>query len=260
MRSGVAYQVRHFWWLLLFLVALILVAYLPVGQKLSLAIAPVLHVVQAPVRWYDAAYLWFESSQTLQTKYSQLGELQLQQQSRSLELTALRTENRQLRRLLKISQTSTYTWQVARVMSRSPEEKSRSLILDVSHAQRDDIIISDEGLVGLVDEVSPQYAVVRTILDASIAVPVTTKKSHLAALIRGDGTHLLVDFVPIDLAPEVGDILLTSGAGGLYPAGIPVAVVESVQAIEDGVFAQVHASPVAHWQRNAWLAIASQQH
>jgi len=57
-----------------------------------------------------------------------------------------------------------------------------------------------------------------------------------------------------------GDILITSGAGGLFPAGLPVAVVKEAKAVEGGVFVEVIAEPVAFWQREAWLAIASRTH
>jgi len=259
MQPSQQHKRQYGWWFFLFAVALILSFYLPVGQKLKLAVAPIVHVVQAPVRWYEGFSLWFEDSADLQKKYALLQTNNARHDVVALELTALRTENRQLRRLLHINESPGYTWQVARVVSRSPEEKSRRLILASSQTYVDNVIVSDQGLVGLVDDSGKKHAVVRTILDASIAVPVTMQGSNLAALVRGDGSHLMVDFVPVKYMPKVGDVLLTSGAGGLFPAGIPVAKVYEVSPIEGGVFAQVKAHPVAHWQRHAWLAIAAQQ-
>jgi len=247
----------YIWWLSAFLVVVVLSFKYPVGQQLNLAIAPVLHAVQAPVRWYQGFTLWFESSRVLQAKVTHFQEVVTKQQAQSLLLDVQRLENKQLRSLLNITQIESYTWQVAKVVSRGPETKSQRLMLEVKHAHADDVIVSHEGLVGLVDTSDGTHAVVRTILDASVTVPVTMLGSDLAGLIRGEGEHVLVDFIPLAKAPKAGDILVTSGAGGVFPSGIPVARVVNVKAIKGGVFADVIAEPVAAWKRDAWLAVAT---
>ncbi len=247
----------YIWWVSIFLVIVLVSFKYPVGQQFQLAIAPLLHVVQAPVRWYQAFSLWFEDSRDLQSRFLALQRLQRQQQAQIQEIEALRTENNQLRTFLNIKQLHSYDWRVARVISRGPESKSRRLMVNIDQAQSDDVIVSHEGLVGLVAKSSATHAVIRTILDASVTVPVTMLNSQLAALVRGDGKHLLVDFVPIAKAPKVGDVLVTSGAGGVFPAGLPVAKVTKVNAVDGGVFAEVLADPVALWQREAWLAVVA---
>jgi len=251
------YKTAQLWWLVLFLVALVISLKLPAGQKLSIAMAPLLHVVQAPVRWYQDFSLWFEDSVQLQAKYIQLSREQAEQKSLNLELAALKAENTQLRQLLKITDIHAFSWRAAPVISRGQEVKSRQLMLQIQNAHQDDVVVSHEGLVGLVDHSGKTHAVVRTVLDASLAIPVTMRNSSLAALVRGDGERLIVDFIPLAKAPKVGDVLVTSGAGGLFPEGLPVANVEAVEAVEGGVFAEVQAKPVANWQRDAWLAIAA---
>jgi rod shape-determining protein MreC len=255
-RHSARYKSHFIWWGIAFLIIFLLSFKMPIGQKLGIAIAPVLHVVQAPVRWVKDFAIWFDESQDLQVELTALRLTSLKQQALNQEVSTLREENVQLRQLLNITQIDGFTWHASRVISRGQEEKSRRLILQTDAVTVDDVIVSHEGLVGLVDDSALNHAVVRTILDASIAVPVTMKGSSLAALVRGDGEHLLVDFVPLSKAPTIGDILLTSGAGGLFPSGLPVAVVEKVTPVAGGVFAEVIASPAAHWQRDAWLAVA----
>jgi len=253
------YKSVHLWWAVLFIIIFLLSFKYPVGQKVSLAIAPILHVVQAPVRWAQDFSLWFDDSSVLQQELVALKDSAAEQAVLSQELTALRTENTQLKDLLMITKMDGFIWHAVRVISRSLEEKSKRLTLQADVANKDDVVISSVGLVGLVDNVGADYAVVRTILDASIAVPVTKENSKLAALVRGDGQHLLVDFVPNSKAPIVGDILITSGAGGVFPSGLPVAEVKQVNAVDGGVFVEVVAEPIASWQRDAWLAIAGRQ-
>ncbi len=256
----IKFKIAHLWWATVFLCIVVLSFQLPVGQKLNIATAPLIHMVQSPVRWFQGLSLWFDTSRELQLRVLTLQEKVDKQATLQQVLTTVKAENKQLRRLLMITQLDGYTWQVVPVVSRSQEEKSRRLMVQGKGIQKDDIVVSHEGLVGLVDEVGAEHAVVRTILDASIAVPVTKSGSQMAGLVRGDGEHLIVDFIPRAKAPNVGDLLIASGAGGVFPVGLPVAVVEKVKAVAGGVFVEVIASPVAYWQRDAWLSIASKQH
>ena len=254
---GSRFKNAYVWWISIFLIIVVASFKYPIGQQLNLLFASALHTVQAPVRWYQNFSLWLEDANDLQTKYQILQKHEAQQQAVALELDVLRTENKQLRELLNITQIQGYIWRVAGVISRGTESKSRRLMVEVSLAHADDVVASDEGLVGLVDVADATHATVRTILDASVTVPVTMLESDLAGLVRGAGEHLIVDFVPLERAPHVGDTLVTSGAGGIFPAGLPVARVDKVKAIDGGVFAEVTASPIAAWQRDAWLAVAN---
>ncbi|MDQ6955548.1 MAG: rod shape-determining protein MreC [Mariprofundaceae bacterium] len=254
---------RHVIWrvILLILVLTIILSLqrLPIGQYITLGISPLISTLHAPARWWHDAGLWLQDREQLQeelitTRNTLERQTALIQQGKSLA-----EENKQLRQLLKITDIHGYQWRAAQVLGRSPDKKSQRLILQIQ-SQADDVVVSSSGLVGLVDQSLAQTAVVRTILDASLAVPVTILDSPLAALIRGQGDHLLVDFIPMEQAPAVGAILQTSGAGGIFPPGIPVARIVRVEALQGRVFARIEAKPTAHWQRDNWLAIASRIH
>ena len=250
-------SLRFLAWLGLLLALLVTLTQLPVGQRLNLGMAPLMSALQAPGRWWQDFSLWFDDSQQLQADYKQAS-LQIEKQSALIqEVTSLREENRQLRALLSIQQLKGYHWHAAKVQGRSPDKMSQRLILLVHQARSDDVVVSSDGVVGLVDQTKTGSAVVRTILDASIAVPVTLPNRPLAALVRGEGDRLTVDFVPIDQAPAVGDVLQTSGAGGVFPPGLPVARITRVTPVPGQIFAHVDAVPVAHWKRESWLAVAS---
>lgn len=230
---------------------------LPFGQHLNLAMAPMLNALHAPGQWWQEMRLWLHERSSLQKQYAATVQQLERQAAMVQELNSLREENLQLRSLLDIKSLTGYYWHAAKVRGRSPDKMSRRLILQVESAFSDDVIVSSEGLVGLVDSAAKSHAVVRTILDASLAVPVTIKGRALAALMRGQGDRIEVDFVPIDTAPVVGSILQTSGAGGLFPPGIPAARITEIRPVPGQIFAHVTAEPVAHWQRDNWLAVAS---
>jgi len=255
---------RHTWRYTLLFAATLLFFYgvekFPVGQYISLGLGNVLYGVQAPVRWVDDASLWLKKRQILQAELL-IARKNIAQRSVLLQQNkSLKEENKQLRSLLKMTDIQGYQWRASRVLGRTPEQKSQHLILETVAAKVDDVVVASTGLVGLVAQHQQQMAVVRTILDGSISVPVTLPNTSLAALVRGQGEHLSVDFIPLSQAPKVGDILQTSGAGGLFPPGISVAYVTHIEPVSGRIFAKVEAIPTAHWQREAWLAIASRRH
>jgi len=233
---------------------------LPLGQNITLFASPLVSALQAPSRWWRDINLWLTEKNRLQTDNLRLRET-LQRQSGALqELRSLRVENAQLRSLLELKGLPGFHWRAAKVFGRSPDKMSQRLLLrSQGKISRGDVVASSEGLVGLVDTVRGQHAVVRTILDASLAVPVTLPGSGLAALVRGQGETLRVEFIPLKHAPPETSILVTSGAGGVFPPGIPVARITHIHAIPGSIFADVDADPVAHWRRDAWLSIASRE-
>jgi len=229
---------------------------MPIGQYITLGLSPLISTLHAPSRWWHDSELWLQDRDELQKKLIATQNLLEQQTALIQQGKSLAEENAQLRKLLKITNIHGYTWRAAQVLGRSPDKKSQRLILQVQ-SKPDDVVVSSSGLVGLVDKSHAESAVVRTILDASLAVPVTIPGSPLAALIRGQGDHLLVDFIPLDQAPAIGSILQTSGAGGVFPPGISVARITHIEALKGRIFARIEAKPTAHWQRDNWLAIAS---
>ncbi len=240
--------------LLIFVIALYRV---PAASWATLGMGPVLEALHAPVRWMQDVSLWFEERRQLQREYTAL-KRRLEQLAAIIQRTrSLEEENRQLKALLGIANIEGFDWQAAKVLGRSPDTMSQRLLVQTRQADIDDVVVSSEGLVGLVVESGQGYAVVRTILDASLSVPVTLPDSHLAGLVRGQGDELIIDFIPWEEAPGVGDVFVTSGAGGLFPPGIPVARVLRVEPVPGRMYAHVEGQPVAQWRKANWLAIAN---
>lgn len=251
-------QWRIWLWIALALVAVYLANSLPVGQRLNLAFTPLLEAMHMPRQWFNQAGFWFRDRAELQTANERLMQSLQQQPILTQQVNNLREENIQLRRLLGLRTLTGYHWQTVQVRGRSPDKMSRYLVIAIQQpVSTDDVVASGEGLVGLVDRAQKDHATVRTVLDASIAVPVTIKGSDLAALVRGQGDRLSIDFIRWDKAPAIGSILRTSGAGGVFPPGIPVARITHISQVKGDIFADVKGEPMAHWRRDAWLAVAS---
>lgn len=107
-------------------------------------------------------------------------------------------------------------------------------------------VITDEGLVGQV--VSVAYASSRVLLfsDPSSAIPVLNVRNQVRSILTGTGMsdELSIDNMPRSSDIKEGDLLVTSGLGGIFPEGYPVAIVSSVGFSEDQPFAVVKAKPL----------------
>lgn len=226
---------------------------------MTLALAPLIEAMHMPAEWWQKTSLWFRKRQAIQEELLRARTLLEKQAPLVQELHALREENRQLKQLLGIASPSLKHWRAAKVVARSPQKVSQRLMLRVDHAHPDDVVVSYEGLVGLVDTVENGYAMVRTIFDGSISVPVTDQEKKIAALVQGQGSELNVLFIPKTQTPSIGTILVTSGSGGIYPPGIPVAKISKVYTRKGDYFAAIEAEPMARWQRDVWLAVVSNQ-
>ena len=102
---------------------------------------------------------------------------------------------------------------------------------------------SDLGLIGRVLATTGSSALVLLVSDSQSLVPVRRAEDNVAAFAqgRGDGT-LRVRLIRLGLNPlKKGDILVTSGSGGLYHPGTPLAVVEEI--LRDGAIARVLSDP-----------------
>lgn len=163
-----------------------------------------------------------------------------------LEARALRQENDRLKRLLKLNEEVPDSIAMARLISSTASSSRRIATLGVgsnSGLEPGQPVRSPEGLVGRILETGPTTARVLLVSDGKNVTPVQRASDSLPAFAtgRGDGT---VDIQPINIGINPfkgGDLMITSGSGGLYSPGIPVAVV--IRKTETGAIGRVLANP-----------------
>ncbi|QTD56415.1 rod shape-determining protein MreC [Parasphingorhabdus cellanae] len=162
-----------------------------------------------------------------------------------LEARALKQENERLKRLLDLEKEVPDAIGMARLISSTSSSSRRMATLGLGTT--DGILIGQpvrapEGLVGRVLEAGPTTARILLVSDSQNVMPVKRASDELPAFAtgRGDGT---VDIRPINLGTNPfkgGDLLITSGSGGLYAPGIPVAVV--IRQTDTGAIARILAN------------------
>ncbi len=113
-------------------------------------------------------------------------------------------------------------------------------------------VVDAHGIVGQVTHTSPFSSTVLLISDISHALPVEVLRSGLRTIAVGTGLagQLDLPYLPNDADIEPGDLLVSSGLGGKFPAGYPVAQVIAVRRQPEQPFAQVVARPMAHLDRS----------
>jgi rod shape-determining protein MreC len=120
----------------------------------------------------------------------------------------------------------------------------RTLILHLGDlaARVDQPVVTPDGLVGRVVEVTGPYAKVQLVTDRAAAASAVIARTRRQALVRGDGELLELDFVPLQASVMPGDRVLTAGTDGIYPRGIPIGTVVEV-GDEGELFREIRVAP-----------------
>jgi len=136
-----------------------------------------------------------------------------------------------------------------RVSAYEPGNLVRTLIIDIGSDEGllpDMPVITGRGLVGRISAVEAGYSEVMLITDSRSAVAAVVQRSRAAGLVKGqiDGT-LVMENISRDSDVQVGDIVLTSGLGGVFPQGIVIGQVSEVIRTDTAMFAEAVITPSA---------------
>ena len=218
-------------------------------------VEPVHYVVEWPVRALRGVFGYLQSTQALRRENAVLQRDLLQQKGSLQRLDAMMEENMRLRTLLEgASSGQRFEFQFAEMIEVDLDPFSHKVVID--HG-RDRSIVSGQavidgtGIMGQVEDVFQSQSTVRLISDPNHALPVQINRTGLrtVAFGVGDTAHLSMPAVPREADVRVGDLVVTSGLGGRFPSGYPVAIVASIDRREGLTFAQVLATPVAALDR-----------
>jgi rod shape-determining protein MreC len=145
---------------------------------------------------------------------------------------SLASENTKLRDLLKLAPEPPVSFVTARVIANSGGAYVRSLMLRAGSdngVARGQAAITGEGLVGRVTEVGTQAARVLLITDLNSRIPVIIEGPRLRALLTGDNSDRpALHYLDTLSGIKIGDRVVTSGEGGVFPPGLPVGVIASI--------------------------------
>jgi rod shape-determining protein MreC len=199
--------------------------------------------------------------------------LRRQNQSLESELSALKAklsgfdemtrEMERLHSLLKIKGTFKQKSVATRVIQRDPSHWSQYVVINKGVKDgviEDTVLVHPDGLAGKVTSAGPYSARAILLTDRQSRVSAMNDRTRDVGLIEGTGTGLLkMTYLDRDSKIEVGDKIISSGLGGIYPKGVHVGVVQMIGSAEDSLSLYAVVKPAAPFSKLEELLCISLQ-
>lgn len=217
---------------------------------LSWLVYPVQYVANVPNQLLNSFADNIDSYQQLLEDNKTLKNNELINNVKLLKFAALEAENIRLRSLLDSSFKLGEQFLIAELMSVSlaPYEQ----VVMVNKGSRFGVhdgqaVLDAKGIVGQVKQALSLSSQIILITDPNHAIPVQLNRNGLQTIALGTGqlNQLHLPFLPNNTDIKKGDLLITSGLGGVFPQGYPVAIVESITEQPGKPFAVIKARPTA---------------
>ncbi|MDR2351581.1 MAG: rod shape-determining protein MreC [Deltaproteobacteria bacterium] len=164
-----------------------------------------------------------------------------------VQMNEERLENERLRILLGYQRQSRYKFQIAKVLAWDPGPFFQSLVINIGSIDGvlpEAAILTEQGIVGRVAELAPHFAKVLLITDLASGVDAFVERNRVNALLVGAGPgRLSLDYVRKSEDVRIGDLAVSSGLDGIFPAGIPLGTVTFVDKMSMGFFMRAELTP-----------------
>jgi rod shape-determining protein MreC len=135
----------------------------------------------------------------------------------------------------------------ARVVAYDPSQWSRCVIIDIGKNEGAALglpVLGRGGIVGRIVEVYPHFAKVMLIVDRNSGADAMIQRNRVRGILEGKGgNRCSLEYVPKNTDAEVGDLVLASGLGGIYPAGQVFGRVTKVDKKTSGPFQEIIVTP-----------------
>jgi len=243
------------------------VRYQALGGVRSAAAAvfhPVQSVLAAPFKFFGDAWEFFTIHGELLQSNRHLTTVLNEQGLRLQNWQTLAAENAELRRHLGLQVPAGFRARAVEVVGAMPDPFSRRLVIGAgaeAGVRAGLPVVNAEGLIGQVTRVYPASSEVTLLTSHEQSAPVEVVRNGLRTLVNGFGSDSLLDVRYLDAHADlrVGDVLVTSGLDGLYPAGIPVGRVLRVEPPRHTPFARAVCEPLAGIGRGRFVTLLERQ-
>lgn len=225
----------------------------PLRSALAVALLPVQSTLAVPVQlWQHGLDYLGGLDQALQAARQADARLAAQSE-RAARVDQLRLENDRLRALLALQPALATRTVGAGVLYEAADPFSRKLFIDRGQTQGVALgspVVNDAGVLGQVTRVYPLTAEVTLLIDKDAAIPVLNPRTQQRSVAFGgvqlpSGAGMELRFMSGNADVQAGDVLVTSGLDGIYPPGLAVARVASVERKVDSGFARIQLEPAA---------------
>ena len=193
---------------------------------------PIMQVVALPSRFIHRIYTYFydishiyADNRALRVENKQM--MMLQNKVRTLEV-----ENQLLERLLNYVPPQDATFMSAKIIAESGDSFTHTLLVYVGDeaVKKGQIVLGDESVIGRIDAVSGKYAKVILVTDINSKIPIVVERTRVRGILSGNNTALpQLMFTRSTSDIQEGDVIVTSGVGGMFPSGLPIGFVNSIK-------------------------------
>ena len=221
---------------------------------------PIQQVLLLPVRAAEVVGEYFTTRARLTHENETLRREAAERARELQQAKGLEAENAQLRRLLGAREKVARPGVLAQVLYESRDRFSRKLVLDKGGndgLRTGQPVIDDRGVLGQITRVFPLTAELTLLTDKEQSIPVQMARNGLRGVAFGgaDPGTLDLRFMPANADIKQGDVAMTSGIDGVYPAGLQVATVAKIERADNDQFARIVMTPAAGVQSYTFLLV-----
>ena len=234
-----------------------------VRQAITVALYPIQNLAYLPTAISNLANDFF-IAQDLADENARFKQRHLIDSGKLQQFSALVTENEYLRKLLEATPRNKSKTIMAEIRSVPRDPFNLTIILDKglqNGVQNGQAIVDNLGVIGQITRAYPWSSEATLITDKDHSVPVQILRNGLRSVASGTGKYktLELNYMANNVDIQEGDQLVTSGIGGVYPSGLPVALVSKIKRDVSSTFAYIICTTIAGVDRNKQVLILSPQ-
>lgn len=233
-----------------------------IRSGIAVLVYPFQYLVNFPANVGDWASESFSSRKQLQEDNSRLRTQNLILTTQLQKLNFIESENIHLRSLLESSKRVGERILIAELLSVDMDPYKQQVTINKGSLSGDDIypgqpFVDAKGVMGRLVHISSLSSTALLITDPSHVLPIQVNRNGLRAIAKGTGsqTRLEIPHIPNNADIKVGDLLVTSGLGCVFPVGYPAAVVVEINIDPSLPFAEVLAEPIAELDRSSEILL-----
>jgi len=227
----------------------------PLRQVLSTFIYPFQRAVMLPRDLITMGNDWFDAAARVKSENEAMQRQRIELAQLATHSAQLAAENAQLRRLMGVfDKLVAQPAVVVEVLYEPSNAFNRRLVFNkgsLAGIEPGMPVIDEGGIVGQVVRVTPMTAEAAVLTDEVVSIPVQLLRNGLRLIAFGSSVPGKVDvrYFAADADIRDGDVLVTSGVGGVFPPGLPVARIEKVERDSASGFARAIGQPLSHPER-----------
>lgn len=222
----------------------------PLRAGLATVLLPAQRLLAVPVGMWEVGEGYLRGLRDAQAAVRDAQQRLAAQAERALRTEQLAQENERLRALLELRAATAVRSRPAELLYEAADPYSRKVVIDGGQAQgvvRGAPVVSEAGVLGQVTRVFALTSEVTLLSDKDAAIPVLNTRTQQRGAAFGGGAAggMELRYASANADVQAGDVLHTSGLDGVYPPGLPVARVLSVERRVESGFARIVLQPTA---------------